>query len=125
MERLVQSELRLGEQVGALREQLAAFQERERALNDALVTAQELREEARAQAEKAANLRMREAEQAADELKRQATRLVEGSRRSLAELQVRRTGYLRSLRTMLERFLDEVEHEQRVVEEEARGGEEV
>lgn len=123
LEKLVQSELRLSEQVSVLREQLTAFQDRERALNDALVTAQELREEARAQAEKAADLRIREAEQAAGELTRDAARLVEESRRSLRELHMRRSGYLRSLRTMLERFVEEVEQEQRALEEEGQGGE--
>ena len=53
-EELVQSEARLSEQVSGLREQLEVYRERDRALNDALVTAQELREDARVQAEQAA-----------------------------------------------------------------------
>jgi DivIVA domain-containing protein len=115
MEQLVQSELRLSEQVEVLREQLAAFQERERALNEALVTAQELREEARAQAEKAADLRLREAEQAAADVTKSAERAVDDSRRALNELKTRRSGFLRALRTTLERFLDEVEQEQQAL----------
>ena len=47
-ESLVEKETRLTEQVRMMSEQLRTFQERERALNDALVTAQELREDARA-----------------------------------------------------------------------------
>ncbi len=122
LERLVQSELRLKEQGELLREQLTAFQERERALNEALVTAQELREEARAQAEKAAGLTVREAQQEAEALTRQAELAVERSQRSLDDLFVRRSGYIRSLRSMLERFLEEVGHEERRLEIEGRPG---
>ena len=113
LEDLVGRELRLREQSELLREQLAAFQEREKALNEALVTAQELREEARAQAEKTADLRVREAERQAREILRDAESAVHGARRGLDELRVRRTGFLRSLRTTIEHFLVEIEEEER------------
>jgi DivIVA domain-containing protein len=113
LEDLVGRELRLREQSELLREQLAAFQEREKALNEALVTAQELREEARAQAEKSADLRVREAERQAREILRDAEGAVHGARRGLDELRVRRTGFLRSLRTTIEHFLVEIEEEER------------
>ena len=113
LEDLVGRELRLREQSELLREQLAAFQEREKALNEALVTAQELREEARAQAEKSADLRVREAERQAREILRDAESAVHGARRGLDELRVRRTGFLRSLRTTIEHFLVEIEEEER------------
>jgi cell division initiation protein len=112
MEKLVRIEVRLSEQVDLLREQLTAFQERERALNEALVTAQELREEARAQAEKAADLRIREAEQTAGDVTRQAQTAVDSSRQALRQLRLRRAGFLRALRGTLERFLDEVGEEE-------------
>jgi DivIVA domain-containing protein len=113
LEDLVGRELRLREQSDLLREQLAAFQEREKALNEALVTAQELREEARAQAEKTADLRVREAERQAREIRRDAESAVQGARRGLDELRVRRAGFLRSLRTTIEHFLVEIEDEER------------
>ena len=113
LEDLVGKELRLREQSELLREQLAAFQEREKALNEALVTAQELREEARAQAEKTADLRVREAERQAREILRDAESAVHGARRGLDELRVRRTGFLRSLRTTIEHFLVEIDEEER------------
>ena len=113
LEDLVGRELRLREQSELLREQLAAFQEREKALNEALVTAQELREEARAQAEKSADLRVREAERQAREILRDAESAVHGARRGLDELRVRRNGYLRSLRATIEHFLVEIEAEER------------
>lgn len=115
LEDLVGRELRLREQSDLLREQLAAFQEREQALNEALVTAQELREEARAQAEKTADLRVREAERQAEAIRRDAELAVQGARRGLDELRVRRSSFLRSLRSTIEHFLAEL------VEEERRG----
>jgi len=113
LEDLVGRELRLREQSELLKEQLAAFQEREKALNEALVTAQELREEARAQAEKSADLRVREADRQAREILREAESAVHGARRGLDELRVRRAGFLRSLRATIEHFLVEIEEEER------------
>ncbi|MCL7927052.1 MAG: DivIVA domain-containing protein [marine benthic group bacterium] len=113
LEDLVGRELRLREQSDLLKEQLAAFQEREKALNEALVTAQELREEARAQAEKTADLRVREAERQAREIRRDAESAVQGARRGLDDLRVRRAGFLRSLRSTIEHFLAEIEDEEK------------
>ncbi|MFW6084445.1 MAG: DivIVA domain-containing protein [Gemmatimonadota bacterium] len=112
---LVQREKRLQAELETLRERVGAFEERERALNEALVTAQELREEARSQAEKAASLKLREAEQAAAAIRQRAEAATEASRRALEELKVRRAGFLRSLRWSLERFLGEIEEEERRV----------
>jgi DivIVA domain-containing protein len=109
LEDLVGRELRLREQSEMLKEQLSAFQEREKALNEALVTAQELREEARAQAEKTADLRVREAERQAREIRREAESAIQEARRGLDDIRVRRSGFLRSLRTTIEHFLAEVE----------------
>lgn len=123
LDELVGREGRLRGQVDSLQEQLSAFRDRERALNDALVTAQELREEARAQAEKSADLKVREAEREADTIRREAELRVQGARRTLEDLQVRRLGFLRSLRASTERYLAElVEEERRFAreEEEAR-----
>ena len=113
LEDLVGRELRLREQTDLLREQLVAFQDRERALNEALVTAQELREEARAQAEKTADLRVREAERQAEIILRDAEQAVQGARRGLDDLRVRRSGFLRSLRSTIEHFSAELDEEER------------
>jgi cell division initiation protein len=112
LDELVQGEVRLTEQVQMLREQLGVFQERERALNEALIAAQELREEARTRAEQAAELRVREAEHEAERLIGDARRGVEDATRALQDLQRRRDGFLRGLRSMLERFLADVDHEE-------------
>jgi len=112
MEGLVREQVRLNDQLTGMREQLKGFQDRERALNEALIAAQELREEARLQAESTANLRIREAEQEADRLTDEARRAVEDSERTLRDLRARRTGFLRDLRASLERFLVEIDQEE-------------
>lgn len=109
---LVQEEARLTEQASVLRERLDAFEERDRALNDALIAAQELREEARSQAEKAADLRLREADQEAQQLVSDARRAVDDSELLLTDLRARRASFLRGMRSLLERFLEDVSYEE-------------
>ena len=112
LEAVVQEEVRLKEQVTLLRERLGGFEERERALNEALIAAQELREEARLQAEKQAGLRIQEADQQAEKLVSEARRSAEDSERALADLHARRASYLRGMRSLLDRFLAEVSYEE-------------
>jgi len=111
-EEAVQEEVRLKEQVTLLRERLGGFEERERALNEALIAAQELREEARLQAEKQAGLRIQEADQQAERLVGDARRSAEDSQRALADLHARRASFLRGMRSLLDRFLAEVSYEE-------------
>ena len=125
LDELVQREKRQQSELESLRERLAAFEKREQALNEALVTAQELREEARSQAEKTANLKLKEAEQEAAVIRQRAEAATEASRRTLEELKVRRAGFLRSLRWSLERFLGEIEEEERRVAAEEAGSFEI
>lgn len=109
---LVQEEVRLKEQVKLLRERLTGFEERERALNEALIAAQELREEARQAADRQAGLRLREADQQAEKVVADAKRAAEDSERALADLHARRASFLRGMRSLLDRFLDEVSYEE-------------
>lgn len=112
LEELVSERRRLRDRVSTLEEQLADFRERERALNDALLSAQELREEARSQAEREADLRRQEAESRAEEIVREAREEAEEVRRELERLRVKREQLLRSLRGTLRRFQDELEVEE-------------
>ncbi|MCU0647217.1 MAG: DivIVA domain-containing protein [Gemmatimonadaceae bacterium] len=90
-------------------EQLRAFRERDKALNEALVSAQQLRGEIRGQAEKEGQLVLREARAEAD-------KIVEGARAQArqmdGELQAlwrsRRT-YLAQVRALIERQTAELE----------------
>jgi DivIVA domain-containing protein len=109
VERLVRANQELETKSKGLVEQLRAFRERDKALNDALVSAQQLRAEIREQADREAQLLMREA-------RAQAERDLEGirgeARRLEDEIQAlvraRRT-YLSQLRAMVERQLVEIE----------------
>jgi len=112
LDALVQEEVRLKEQVKLLRERLTGFEERERALNEALIAAQELREEARQQADRQAGLRLREADQQAEKVVGEARRAAEDSERALAQLHARRASFLRGMRSLLDRFLEEVSYEE-------------
>ena len=109
VERLVRANQELEQKSKGLVEQLRAFRDRDKALNDALVSAQQLRAEIREQADREAQLLMREA-------RSQAERDIEGirgeARRLEDEIQglvrARRT-YLSQLRAMVERQLVEIE----------------
>jgi cell division septum initiation protein DivIVA len=90
-------------------EQLRAFRERDKALNDALVSAQQLRAEIREQADREAQLLMREARAQAErdlESIRTEARRLEDEIQGL--VRARRT-YLSQLRAMVERQLVEIE----------------
>jgi DivIVA domain-containing protein len=109
VERLIRLNQDLDQKMKGLVEQLRAFRERDKALNDALVSAQQLRAEIREQADREAQLLMREA-------RSQVERDVEGIRAEARRLEdeiqglvkARRT-YLSQLRTMVERQLAEIE----------------
>ena len=109
VERLVRANADLEQKSKGLVEQLRAFRERDKALNDALVSAQQLRSEIREQADREAQLLMREA-------RAQVEKDVEGIRSEARRLEdeiqglVRaRRSYLSQLRAMVERQLVEIE----------------
>jgi cell division initiation protein len=104
LEQLVGEERRLADRVTSLEDQLARYQEREQALNEALLAAQELREEARSQAERDASLRLREAETHAEAILLDADQAIRHAQRRLEDLQARRGHLLRSYRNLIDRF---------------------
>ncbi|MFZ5623009.1 MAG: DivIVA domain-containing protein [Gemmatimonadota bacterium] len=102
-----------------LQEQLKVYRERERALNEALVAAQQLRVDTREQAEREAAATRREAEREAETLLREARQeahlMVEqavmrerGIRERIEQAHGQYGAYVSSLRTLLERHLGEV-----------------
>ena len=68
MERLARINQDLDAKARSFHEQLRSFRERDKALNDALVSAQQLRAEMREQAERESQLIVREAQQEAEKL---------------------------------------------------------
>jgi DivIVA domain-containing protein len=120
VERLVRHAQDLDAKARGFHEQLRAFRERDKALNEALVSAQQLRGEIREQAEREAQLILREAraeaEKLAETIRADAERTAEALRAEVKRLEdeintltrARRT-YLAQLRTMIERQLTEVQ----------------
>ena len=108
LERLSRANQELDQKARNFHEQLKAFRERDKALNEALVSAQQLRGEIRQQAEREAGLIVREA---SAEAERQLQQVQSEVRRAEEELQAlwraRRT-YLTQLRHHLERQLGEL-----------------
>jgi cell division initiation protein len=108
----------MSDRVENMERQLATYQERERALNEALLAAQELREEARSQAERDAAVRLREAETHAEAILLDADQAIRHSQRRLEDLRARRRHFLKSLRSVMERFEDYLELEETRLESE-------
>lgn len=122
LEELTRENRSLRDRFSGLQEEVERYREREEALNEALVSAQELRSETRSQAEREADLRVREAESRAEEIRQEARREAEDVERRLEELRSRRAHFLRSFRSLLEGYLAEVEREQAGLQPEATGG---
>lgn len=121
MEELVRENSTLRERVQHLSTAVDGFREREAAMNEALVSAQQLREEVRQQAS-------REAEQVLREARTEADRLISDARREVAalgdagrRLAGQRARYLRSFRALVEQQLSEIELEEERLREHQRG----
>jgi cell division initiation protein len=106
LEELVKENLTLRERSDRLQEQVTQLSGRENAVQDALVTAQELRSEIRAQAQREADLLRREAEAEGRRLLAEADQEAEARRSSLVSLERRRQRFLGAFRQLLERELD-------------------
>jgi DivIVA domain-containing protein len=109
LDRLLRENAQHEERLRSAQEQLRVYRDRERAMNEALIAAQQLRTETRDQA-------AREAEQLLREARNEAERIVAGARqdeqmvRDRADRAVRQfTAYVASFRGLLERHLGEVD----------------
>lgn len=90
-------------------EQLRAFRERDKAINDALITAQQLRAEVRDQAEREAQLLIKEAQAEGERMVETARAEMRRMEAELDALDRSRRTYLAQMRTLLARQLSEVE----------------
>src|SRR4051794_23869855 len=115
LERLIRDRAQHEERLRSAQEQLRAFRDRERAMNEALVAAQQLRVDSREQAEREAELVLREARTEAEKILERAQQ-EEALVRERADGVARQfTAYVASFRTLLERHLGEVDGLQRRV----------
>ena len=109
MDRLNRINQDLDTKARSFHEQLRAFRERDKAINDALVTAQQLRAEVRDQAEREAQLLLKEAQAEGERLVETARSEVRRMEQELDALDRSRRTYLAQMRALLARQLSEVE----------------
>ncbi len=106
MEEMVKELLTLRERTVMLQAQADAQTGRERAVQEALVSAQSLRDDIREQARREADLLRREADAHAQRVIADADRGVLERRAVLEDLERKRARFLKSLRLLIERELD-------------------
>ncbi len=109
LERVTRANQELDAKAKGLTDQLKQFKDRDKALNDALVSAQQLRAEIREQAERESQLIVREARAEGDRLLEQAKTDIRKLTAEIDNLERVRRTYLLSLKTMAEKQLAEVE----------------
>ena len=108
LEQLVRENASMTERLSRVEDQVSDYRERERALTEALVTAQEMREEMRKQVEREVDLKRREAEADAESIRSEAAQIREREEESIRRLRARQTQFVQSYRTFLERELSEL-----------------
>jgi len=109
LERLLRDRVQHEERLRSAQEQLRVFRERERAMNEALVAAQQLRAETKEEAERQATAILREARTEADRIVAEARHQEELVRERADQAARQFSAYLASFRSLLERHLGEVD----------------
>ncbi len=108
LERLSRLNQDLDAKARGFHEQLRAFRERDKAINEALVSAQQLRGDISAQAEKEGQLIIREARAEAERLIEDARAEIRRMEDQLTSLDRARRAYLAQMRAMIERQLADI-----------------
>ncbi|MBW3569828.1 MAG: DivIVA domain-containing protein [Gemmatimonadetes bacterium] len=111
MEELVRENVMASARLESMTESIGNYRVRERAMNEALVSAQQLREEMREQAAREADLVLREARAEAERIVGEARRQAAAAAEALRRLQGQRVRFLRLFRTLVERQLQELDVE--------------
>ncbi|HET7457388.1 MAG TPA: DivIVA domain-containing protein [Gemmatimonadaceae bacterium] len=109
LERLTRLNSDLDAKAKGFHEQLRAFRERDKALNDALISAQQLRAEIREQADREAQLILREARAEGDRIVQAARDDIQRLASEVESLERTRRSYLMQLRTLVERQLADID----------------
>lgn len=108
LEQLVRENMNVGERIARLESQVTEYRDREKALTEALVSAQQMREEIRKQVEKEAQLARREAEADAENIRVSAVQAREREEEAIRRLRARQAQLVQSYRGFLERELAEL-----------------
>ncbi len=109
LERVLRERIALEARLKHVEEQLKEYMSRDKAMNEALVAAQQLRAETREQAEREAQMIIREAEADAERRLERARRELERLESSGQQLSQKHHAYLASLRVLVERQKAELE----------------
>jgi cell division initiation protein len=112
LEALVRDNSAVSTKLEAMTEAISGYRDRERAMNEALVSAQQLREDMREQARREADLMLREARQEGDRIVADAKRQVALALEALRRVQGQRVRFLRLFRALVERQMGEIEQEE-------------
>ena len=112
MEELVRENAAMSAKVGGMQDAISEYREREKAMNEALVSAQQLREDMREQARREADLALREAHAQGEKIIADARRQVTLALEALRRIQAQRVRFLRLFRALVERQLSEIEQEE-------------
>jgi cell division initiation protein len=112
LESLVRENSAMNAKAEAMSEAIADYRDRERAMNEALVSAQQLREDMREQARREADLLLREARQQGEQIVADAKRQVALALEALRRVQGQRVRFLRLFRALVERQMGEIEQEE-------------
>jgi cell division septum initiation protein DivIVA len=125
LERLARVNMDLEAKAKGFHEQLRAFRERDKALNDALVSAQQMSAMIREQAEREGQLIIREARAEGDRLLEEARNDIRRLETELEDLQRMRRQHLAQLRALAQRHLTDIEAADRVGDTPVEGTESV
>ena len=109
VEKLLRERTQLEERLNNFKEQLRAFRERERAMNDALLAAQQLRGEVEENARREAELIVREARTQSDEIIAGAREQEAKLQNDIVAAQRQFSAYVSAFRRLLERHMSEVD----------------
>ena len=109
LERLIKQQQSLEAKAQGFHEQLRAFRERDKALSEALVSAQRLGNEVKEQAQREAHLLVREAKADGEEIVASARASVAKIAKEIDVLVKQRRAFLVQLRAIIERHLAEIE----------------
>lgn len=109
IERLTRINGELESKARNFHEQLRHYRERDKAINEALISAQQLREDVKEQAAREAELMRREAEAAAQQVVESARQQLQALQAEIDALDRSRRAYLSQLRAIAERHIAEAD----------------
>jgi len=115
LERITRVNMELESKARGFHEQLKAFRDRDKALNEALVSAQQIRAETREQAEREAHLILREARADSEKMVEEARAEIRKLQATIENLERMRRAHVAQLRALVQRHLMEIDASEQMV----------